>query len=207
MLLDAPGPRLTLSSTSPCQCSCRRRRTFVHCSCPCTGSSTCSGPIMVLSIRTLTPLVRFARNGRSYNTGGYSHHDTLWSAAQQSFSTMSKNGSGLDIHYLPLHARRRDRNSCACLAGLILASAVVLTLALGFRLDLGLKHDTGSWLKNDAQMSVVSLDQLVNSSQFALDPSFSVSSISTTRYYNWTASLVNAAPVGIVKVYALSSEG
>lgn len=120
---------------------------------------------------------------------------------------MLKNGLGLDIRYLPLHVRQRDRNSCACLAGLILASAVVLTLALEFRLDLGLKHDTGSSLENDAQTSVVSLDQLVNSSQFALDPSFSVSSISTTRYYNWTVSLVNAAPVGVVKVCALSAKG
>lgn len=80
-------------------------------------------------------------------------------------------------------------------------------LALEFGLDLGLRHDIGSSLENDAQNSVVSLDQLVNSSQFTLDPSFSVSSIPTTRYYNWTVSLVNAAPVGIVKVYALSSKG
>ncbi|EIM90555.1 multi-copper oxidase [Stereum hirsutum FP-91666 SS1] len=72
-------------------------------------------------------------------------------------------------------------------------------LALEFGLDLGLRHDIGSSLENDAQNSVVSLDQLVNSSQFTLDPSFSVSSIPTTRYYNWTVSLVNAAPVGIVK--------
>lgn len=120
---------------------------------------------------------------------------------------MSKNEPGIGLPYLALHVRRRDRKSCACLAGLILASAVVLALALGLGLDLGLKHDTDSSSENDANLSVVSLDQLVNSSQFALDPSFLISSNPTTRYYNWTVSLVNAAPVGVVKVRIPSCEG
>jgi hypothetical protein len=92
------------------------------------------------------------------------------------------------------------------LARLLLGSfllLVVLALALGLGLGLGLKKHNGSTTSSssssNSSIPSLSLNQLVNASQFTLDPSFKVTSTPTIREYNWTISLVNAAPVGVTK--------
>lgn len=108
---------------------------------------------------------------------------------------MFKNGSARPhIRYMPLDDQQGIRRSHARLARVLLGSVVLLALILGIGLGVGLRH------RDDTiKATVITLDHLVNSSQFSLDPAFPVSSEPTVRFYDWTVSKVNATPVGVVK--------
>jgi hypothetical protein len=89
------------------------------------------------------------------------------------------------------------------------AGLAVLALGLGLGLGLGLNHHhdpasasaPGNSTRpgNGSAPAIVPLSQLVNASQFMLDPAFVVTSTPTTRACQWTVSEVWGAPMGVGK--------
>lgn len=75
-----------------------------------------------------------------------------------------------------------DRRKFYIVGGVVAGVIIAVALALGLGLGLGLKKDSTNYVTTN--------------SSFLLDPTFSITSTPTTRYYEWVVEEMTGSPDG-----------